>query len=485
MRTQIVITIAIVACGSPERTVVHGSKSATTTSELRPAAPVASELPPGMVRVPGTCRGKDDSDHCIPTFDIDVYEATLGELEACGAPDGASCADGTYPPELDRRIPAHAKPHYCRARGKRMSTEEEWELAALGTDDRNYPWGNELTCDKANWGAFFREPVWIDGHVSEWRGPCVGINPGQPVMPGSYPSDVSPFGVYDMAGNISELVWGPRARSRSPRGETARGMTALNERPESLRESRYRRSGARCARFVEEIVRHAPAVSPMVSVNATCVYVDAGRTDSLERVCTGAFEADVYEATIRQYELCVEEKRCPPVHVSPAVSDIVALDRPITNVSWVGARAYCQWLGKRLPNALEWRALAFGPRVPDRSDVIAAHAWCERGNWGGRFSTDHSHRSDDASQNDICHVLNPGRSLVPGTIRGDRSPLGVYDLVGNVAEWIDADGYPYVAGSHYDGSLDDFLQFTIRSAPDQPQPWLGFRCVRTHHAPPR
>ena len=179
------------------------------------------EAPKGMVRVPaGAFLMGSDGGHAdekpphlvsLPAFYIDEYEVTvaqyveflnrLGRLYGC---DGHKCADvksenpqshilavgnGFAAEKGFENHPVtwvswYGADAYCRFVHKRLPTEAEWEKAARGTDGRRYPWGDKFDPEKANAG-----------------GVLSGTTPV-----GSYPDGRSPYGAFDMAGNVWEWV---------------------------------------------------------------------------------------------------------------------------------------------------------------------------------------------------------------------------------------------------------------------------------------
>jgi formylglycine-generating enzyme required for sulfatase activity len=131
----------------------------------------------------------------VPAFYIDKHEVTNGFYKEFADETGRS-----YPPNpmwddhyFDKpdypvmNVSWSAAKAYATWAGKQLPTEAQWELAARGAEGNRYPWGNEFIESAAN-----------------LTGSADGVRFTSPV--GKFMTDKSPFGVMDMAGNVSEWV---------------------------------------------------------------------------------------------------------------------------------------------------------------------------------------------------------------------------------------------------------------------------------------
>ncbi len=133
------------------------------------------------------------------------------------------------------------------------------------------------------------------------------------------------------------------------------------------------------------------------------------------------------EVTQLMYSKCVEQKKCPvPVKINDPVAKQYGNSRfddyPIVMITWQGALAYCQWAGGRLPTEAEWEKAARGA--------------------DGRLFPWGNEPDADGLANYSSNSPSP-----VGSYKAGSSPYGVYDMAGNVLEWVndffEADYYQY------------------------------------------
>jgi formylglycine-generating enzyme required for sulfatase activity len=142
----------------------------------------------------------------LAPYYIDQHEVTVSQFALFQAANGAkppnqSAARDDLP---ITNVDWAAASEYAKWAGMSLPTEAQWEFAARTTDGRIHPWGP----NPPDWNRP-REPKQLD-----------------PVM--SFPLDMSPFGVFDLAGNAEEwtadsFAYYPRAKEKpAPRPSRTR-----------------------------------------------------------------------------------------------------------------------------------------------------------------------------------------------------------------------------------------------------------------------
>jgi len=164
--------------------------------------------------------------------------------------------------------------------------------------------------------------------------------------------------------------------------------------------------------------QHARADEEMVAIPAGCFQMGSGQGDPDERpvhkVCISAFQMGKYE---------VQQKNFQAV-MGTNPSQNVGADLPVDSLTWDEASDYCKKTGMRLPTEAEWEyAARAGTTTPFY--------------WGPTVSGKEANFCDSACELNIREprVTDGFKHTAPvGSF--PPNPFGLYDMAGNVSEWI-------------------------------------------------
>jgi len=211
---------------------------------------------------------------------------------------------------------------------------------------------------------------------------------------------------------------------------------------------------------VPSVTVDLPASAGMVEIKAGSYEVGREPADdyhsAVKAISLNGSWIDQFQTTNSQYQLFIDATG------APAAQEVGGEDNPVRGVTWDQAAAYCSWAKKRLTTEAEWEAAGRGPGTAPQLYP-----------WG----------TDDTAGGQVLTLPDQDTYEV-GSLDFNQSLSGVFDMVGNIWEWVDEpyspvpDGFKVLRGGRFGLPVLD-LAYRLPVAPDDTRyvKYAGFRCA--------